>query len=213
MTPPAATAGASSGGCDRCIRPPSPRRSGRGACRGYGITRCRPPQRYSTASRASTHIRMRGLCVPVVAAGAAPEVVAGPGELRSDEMADEGFVEPVARAYLHGPEVHGKTRCPNGIPISGSFEGPLVRHGSLGSEVEGSGKSRESVGPHGEELCRSPAGHTPQGRQKQRKNNDFRFHDRKVEYETYSLTQRTGHPSSREPPFANAARPASEMPR
>ena len=50
------------------------------------------------------------LALPLlVAAGAAPEVVTGPGELRSDEMADEGFVEPVARAYLHGPEVHGKT--------------------------------------------------------------------------------------------------------
>ena len=128
-------------------------------------------------------------------------------------MADEGFVEPVAGAYLHGPEVHGKTRRPDGIPVPGGFDRPLVSDRCLDSEVEGSRKGRESIGPHGEELCRSPAGHAPQGRQKQRKNNDFRFHDRKVEYETYSLTQRTGHPSSREPPFANAARPASEMPR
>ena len=106
---------------------------------------------------------------------AASEVVADIGEVLTDKMPDEGFVEPVAAAELQGMEVHREGCGIHRIPVTGQLQRPVVRQGRFGPDVQRRAACRKGVGPHGEDLRRSPAGQTPQGRRQQQEQYDSLF--------------------------------------
>ena len=105
----------------------------------------------------------------------ASEVVTDIGEVLSEKVSHEGFVEPVAGAELHGVEVHRKGCGLHRIPIAGHLQRPVVRQGRFGADVQRRCTCRKGIGPYGEDLRRSPAGQPPQGRRQQQEQYDSLF--------------------------------------
>ena len=103
----------------------------------------------------------------------ASEVVTDIGKVLSEKVSDEGFVEPVAAAELYGVEVHREGCGLHRIPVAGQLQRPVVRQGRFGPDVQRRAAHRKSIGPYGEDLRRSPAGQTPQGRRQQQEQYDY----------------------------------------
>lgn len=101
-------------------------------------------------------------CPAIVAAGAVAEVVADIRKVHTDEVADKGFVDPVAAAELHGMEAGRKIFSSYRIPVARYFDRPFVGDRHFGPEVDGCCKGRQGVGPHGEDLRRGPVRGAPQ---------------------------------------------------
>jgi len=131
----------------------------------------------------------------------ASEVVADIGEMLSEKMPDEGFVEPVAAAELHGMEVHREGCGIHRIPVAGQLQRPVIRQGRFDPGVQRRAACRKGVGPHGEDLRRSPAGRSPQSRQQQNRRNEYSlfFHVVFCLFESY----RTAYSTI---PFSDAVR-------
>lgn len=106
----------------------------------------------------------------VVAPRAAADEVVDMRELRTHEGADLRFVEPVAGAELRRTERGGKLLRAQGIPEQRSLQRPAVRQGHFGAKVQRRRTGRQGIGPHGEDLCRSLVGRTPQGHKQHRQN-------------------------------------------
>lgn len=84
-------------------------------------------------------------------------------ELRTHKGANLRFVKPVAGAELRRTKRGGKILHAQGVPEQRSLQRPAVRQGHLDAEVQRRRTSRQGIGPHGEDLCRSLVGRTPQG--------------------------------------------------
>ena len=110
-----------------------------------------------------------------IAFRSASEVVTDIGKVLSEKVSHEGFVEPVAAAELHGMEVHREGCGLHRIPVAGQLQRPVIRQGRFGPDVQRRAACRKSVGPYGEDLRRSPAGQTPQGRRQQQEQYDSLF--------------------------------------
>ena len=168
---------ASSVGNDRCIHPPCP-------IAAYVFGMEQPDTSFqSDIPSFRKHPRIpvtdtETIGVPLIASGPASEVVTDIGKVLSEKVSHEGFVEPVAAAELHGMEVHREGCGLHRVPVAGQLQRPVVRQGRFGPGVQRRAACGKGVGPYGEDLRRSPAGHAPQGRQQQDRRNEysFRFH-------------------------------------
>ena len=176
MRLPVLSAPASSVGNGRCIHPPSQRRSGRGVCPSVKPDSCL----YGDIPAFREHPRIpvadtEAIGIALIAFCPASKVITGIGKMLTDKMPDEGFVEPVAGAELHGMEVHRKGCGLHRIPVAGQLQRPVVRQGRFDPDVQRPAACRKSVGPYGEDLRRSPAGQPPQGRRQQHEQYDSLF--------------------------------------
>lgn len=84
-------------------------------------------------------------------------------ELRTHKGANLRFVKPVAGAELRRTKRGGKILHVQGVPEQRSLQRPAVRQGHLNAEVQRRRTGCQRIGPHGEDLCRSLVGRTPQG--------------------------------------------------